>query len=165
MALFPLRPPPLEPISDHAELFSSRDRALVRRSIEQLQKQFPQIRWKVVTASLRENEDVGLFSFWLMNVSPLGETEDPEHRAWTVMFVILADGQAAIVPGYSAEIWLSGHDWGRLLKGFMIDVRRKGYGIAVRGFMKEAGRKLDKSWLKARDRMRKSHHRNPDPAP
>lgn len=159
MWLFPLDPPPLETISDHAELFSPRDLALVRKSIELLRKQFPQIHWKVVTASLREDEDAGLFSFWLLNVSPPGGQEMPGCRAWTVLFVIFADGQTAIVPGYSAEIWLSGHDWGRLLKGFMVVVKRKGYGIAVRNFMREAGRALDKSWMKARRAVRKKHQR------
>jgi hypothetical protein len=160
MKLFPMSPPPLEDISDFAELFSSRDRVLIGKSIEGMRRQFPQILWKVATIHLRDHEDPGLFSFWLLNVSPAPAEEQPGDRAWTVLLVIFADGQVAVAPGYSAEVWLSGQDWGRLLRVFLTGARRRGYGAGVHGFLKEAARILDKSWIKARTKVKKSRYRD-----
>lgn len=159
MSIFPIPAPPLEVISDHAKLFSESEESLIRRSIAGMRRRFPQIHWKVVTASLGE-EDAGLFSFWLLNVSPPGHDEEPGTRQWTVLLVILANGDVAVVPGYAAEVWLSGHDWTRLLRTFQTNIRRKGYGNAIRDFLKEASYVFFRSWLRARGRVRKSKHKS-----
>lgn len=164
LSLFPIHPPPLETISDHAKLFTAHDRILIRRAFDGIRRQFPQLHWKVVTASLKQEENLGLFAFWLMNVSPSGSKEEPGSRPWTNLLVILADGRVAVAPGYSAEVWLSGHDWSRLLGEFIIAVRRRGHGVAIRHLMKNAAKALDKSWVKARSQVRKSRSRRPIPS-
>lgn len=155
MQIFRAPAPPLEVISDHAELFSARDESLILESIRKIQRQFPQIHWRVVTAILPEDEDVGLFSFWLLNVSPLGRGEEAEMRPWTVLLVILADGDVAVTPGYAAEVWLSGHDWSRLLRELHGQMRLRRYGKGIRDFLRRGGMFLENSWLVAKGRMRK----------
>lgn len=154
MSIFPVQAPPLDLISDHACLFSDPDKLLIRRGIERMQRRFPQIRWRVVTADLHGKEDAGLFSFWLLNVSPPSKGEEPNARAWTILLVVLAHGEIAVVPGYSAEVWFSGHDWSWLLGIFQRRSRKRGYGIAVRDFLIGAEDRLERSWFRMKKRMK-----------
>lgn len=163
MRIFRMAAPPLETISDHARLFSAKDEAVILKSIRQIRRQFPQIHWRVVTAVLRDDDDVGLFSFWLLNVSPLGKGEDDSMRPWTVLLVILDDGDVAVTPGYAAEVWLSGHDWSQLLRELHGEMRAKRYGRGIRDFFDRGSAFLENSWLVAKGRTEK--RRTPAPPP
>ena len=155
MRIFRATAPPLEVISDHAELFSSKDEAMILKAIRGIRRGFPQIHWRVATALLRNDDDVGLFSFWLLNVSPLGKGEEDGMRPWTVLLVILADGDVAVTPGYAAEVWLSGHDWSRLLRDLHGEMKLKRYGKGIRDFLARGSVCLENSWLVAKDRTQK----------
>ena len=152
MKLFPYNPPPLEVLSDHAGLFSEGDKTLILSRIRKIRRRFPQIHWCVTTANLGEDENVGLFSFWLLNVSPMGPDEDPAARPWTVLLVILPDGSVAATPGYAAEVWLSGHDWARLLRDLHGGLALQQYGNSIRDFLDQCDEMLESAWLVAEER-------------
>jgi hypothetical protein len=160
MSIFRAVAPPLELISDHARLFSEKDQSVILKSIRAIRKAFPQIHWRIVTADLQGSEDVGLFSFWLLNVSPPGSDEEPGMRPWTVLLVIMADGDVAVTPGYSAEVWLSGHDWSRLLRTLHGELKMKRYGKGIRKFLADGSVFLENSWLVAKGRTHNSNTRD-----
>jgi hypothetical protein len=146
MKMFRAVAPPLEVISDHARLFSENDKIRILKSIRKIRRAFPQIHWRIATADLQGNDDVGLFSFWLLNVSPLGQDEEPDLRPWTVLLVILADGDLSVTPGYAAEVWLSGHDWSRLLSDLHGELRQRNFSRGIGRFLSDGGRILENAW-------------------
>lgn len=155
VGLFPMSPPPLEVVADHAGLFSSRDRRAISASLRAMRRRFPQIHWRVATAKISKDQDAGLFAFWLFNVSPAGAGEDLAMRPWTVLLVILADGTVAVAPGYAAEVWLSGHDWSRLLGDLHERLVLKSYGFSIRKFFDHSGDLLEQAWERAAERTHK----------
>jgi hypothetical protein len=155
IGLFPLNPPPLELLSDHAGLFSQADKRAILGGLRAIRRRFPQVHWRVATAKISPDQDPGLFSFWLFNVSPPGAGEDLAMRPWTVLLVILADGTVAVAPGYAAEVWLSGHDWSRLLRDLHERLIDRKFGFSIRKFFDHSGELLAQAWERASERTHK----------
>lgn len=156
MSIFSVSPPPLEVVADYAKLFKPGDEAKILKAIRGMRRAFPQIHWNVVTVNLPPEDDISLFSFWLLNVSPPGTAQELKDRPWTVLLVLQANGDVAVVPGYAAEVWLSGETWSRLMRSMARRIPRDGYGDAIAEFMKQGEIYLQNSWQKAINRTRRS---------
>lgn len=153
MRIFPFGAPPLERVGDHAGIFGQGERRWLEGVIDSFERHFPQIHWRLATVKLNDPGQLGLFGFWLLNVSPTPADERDGERAWTVLLLIEAEGGVAMVPGYAVEPWLSPDAWETLLGDFSIELRHS-RTAAIEGFFKGAMERLHRSWLQVRDRLK-----------
>lgn len=147
MAIFPHTPPPLLPILDAAGIFKGGDIQRIESARDALRRRFPQFQWKICSVCLPPETGLSLFGFWLLNVCPFHEKETLDERAWTVLLVINSQtGQAAVVPGYAAEPFLSDDEWKSIL-ATMAPLWQAGKPAdAVIRFFKESRKQLDLAW-------------------
>lgn len=116
MRIFTDSPPPLLPILDAAGIFMEADTRKIVKAREAIGRRFPQFRWRVCSVNLPLETRLSLFGFWLLNACPLDTNETANERAWTVLLLINANtGQAAVIPGYAAEPFLSDDGWNTAL--------------------------------------------------
>jgi hypothetical protein len=116
MTMFPDPPPPLLPLLDAASLWDAVDTRRIETAREKLRRCFPQFHFHVCTVMLPEDIRLPVFGFWLLNACPFYVNETAEDRAWTVLLLIDAGtGKCAVIPGYSAEQWLSDDDLAKVL--------------------------------------------------
>ena len=160
MAMFPGEPPPLLPILDATGILTESDQVKITGACAALKKRFPQFQWRVCTVSLPPEANLSLFGFWLLNACPLDAKGTADDRAWTVLLLINSGtGQAAAVPGYAAEPFLSDDEWKSILSA-MTSVWRQGKaGDAVIRFFTEMRNQLERAWK--RFGARKHHEPNP----
>jgi hypothetical protein len=156
--LFGSQAPPLGDFLDPAGLWTEGDPRRVRKARAKLERRFPQIRWKFCAVRLDPAADLPVFGFWLMNAAPLAEGEAAEQRAWTVLLVVnVTTGQAAAVPGYAAESWLTDQEWEQALAAMKPHWEKRQPGGAVVAFLRAAGVALDRAlakWARAGERRR-----------
>lgn len=147
MAMFPGEPPPLLPILDASGILTESDQVKISAACAVLKKRFPQFQWCVYTVSLPPESNLSLFGFWLLNACPLDAKETADERAWTVLLLINSGtGQAAAVPGYAAEPFLSDDEWKSILSG-MTSVWRQGKaGDAVIRYFTDMRKQLERAW-------------------
>ena len=151
MSMFPGSPPPLDPIFDVAELWNERQLKAIASSMKKVAKRFPQFRWKICTVRLSPEENLNLFSFWMLNASPLAFGETAEDRGKTILLLIdAASGNATVTPGYSAEVWLSEEEWRKALISMRGLWRAGKTTRAVSTFFKAANDLLEKAWRRNR---------------
>lgn len=152
MYRFPFGAPPLERVGDHASLFEEGERRQVEEALQGMRRSFPQIHWRVATVKLAESASLGLFGFWLLNVSPAAADEGEGERPWTILLLIEAGGTVAVIPGYAAEPWLPADAWEELLADLHWEMK-DGRARALAKFLKNAADRLHQSWLQIRDRL------------
>lgn len=147
LEMFPGSPPPLMPVLDAAGLLKADELRKIEGAGEKLRQRFPQFRWRVCSIVLPPERKLSVFGFWMLNASPLSVGETAEDRAWSVLLLLNAGtGEAAVVPGYSAEPWLSDADWRSLLERMSAAWRAGKPARAVIRFYEGAGRYLDLAW-------------------
>ncbi len=158
--MFPGPTPPLLPILDATGILTESDQDKITGACAALKKRFPQFQWRVCTVNLPPESNLALFGFWLLNACPLDAKETADERAWTVLLLINSGtGQAAVVPGYEAEPFLSDDEW-KLILSNMTSVWRQGSaGDAVLRFFTEMRNQLERAWK--RFGARKLHDANP----
>ena len=147
MFLFPDPAPPLLPVLDAAGLWNHADMHRIDVARAKIGRIFPQFQWRVCTVMLPEGTSLPVFGFWMLNVCPLYAQETAARRAWSVLLLIDASsGQAAVVPGYQAEPWLSDDDWRQVLAA-MASAWSAGHAAeAVVRFFHAAARRLAAEW-------------------
>jgi len=147
MAMFSESPPPLLPILDAAGLLKDEDIRKIESARESLRRRFPQFQWRVCTVVLPPDTSLPLFGFWLLNACPLHADESADERAWTVLLLIDADsGQAAAVPGYAAEPFLSDDEWKAILSTMAKSWQSRRPAEAIVRFFETTRRELDFAW-------------------
>ena len=147
MVMFPGPPPPLMPVLDAAGLWSAGDVSRIETARGILRGRFPQFHFNVCTVMLPSETKLPVFGFWLLNASPLNVEESAEDRAWTVLLLINArTGQAAVVPGYSAEPWLSDEEWTKVLSHMAPRWKAGNSAGAVAAFFESSAVFLDRAW-------------------
>ncbi len=147
MAIFPDAPPPLFPIIDAAGIFKGNDIPKIENARRLLEHRFPQFQWRICCICLPPTTRLSLFGFWLLNVAPFHDHESLNERAWTVLLVInAATGQAAIIPGYAAEPFLSDDEWKILLSTMTSSWQAGKPADAVVRFFKVSRKQLDRAW-------------------
>lgn len=145
--LFPDPPPPLLPILDAVGLLSTDDVSKVEASRDKLRRRFPQFHWRICIVDPPEKTNLPVFGFWLLNVCPLGPEETNEDRAWTVLLLInTGTGEAAIIPGYAAEPFLSDDEWKRRLATMVEPWRAGKPADAITLFFKNTHLQLELAW-------------------
>ena len=160
MTLFPDAPPPLMPLFDVADLWNGEDVKKIEAAREKLRRRFPQFHFHVCTVMLPPETKLPVFGFWLLNACPFYVNETAEDRSWTILLLINAKtGQAAVVPGYSAEHWLSDDDW-RKVVSHMVPAWRSGKTVAaVTRYFETCASFLEHAW-KARGSRRSGKSRS-----
>lgn len=145
--MFPGDAPPLLPILDAVGLLDDRGVRKIESARDSLAKRFPQFRWKVCIIDPSETTSLPVFGFWLLNACPLLEDETVENRAWTVLLLIHSgSGQAAIIPGYAAEPFLSDDEW-KSLASCMVEPWAAGDpSRAIATFFMKTRERLDLAW-------------------
>ncbi|MBC8127378.1 MAG: zinc ribbon domain-containing protein, partial [Gloeobacteraceae cyanobacterium ES-bin-144] len=147
VVLFPDSPPPLLSVLDAAELWTPDDIALIEASRRKLRVRFPQFRFRVFTVVLPAETILPVFGFWLLNACPLNDSESAGDRSWTVLLLINAHtGMATVIPGYSAEHWLSEDDWLKALNSMASGWKAGETAKSVSRFFTSCGALLDRSW-------------------
>ena len=147
MELFPGTPPPLPPVLDAASVWKASDLRTITAARNKLHKRFPQFIWKICTVELDSTQSIDMFSFWMLNASPLADDETPEQRAWTVLLLIdTANGKATVTPGYTAEAWLSEEEWRRTVLSMPELWERGKTAAAVVKYFSTLHQLLDKAW-------------------
>lgn len=147
LVLFPDPPPPLLPVLDAAGLWDQQDLKRIEVAREKIRRRFPQFKFHVCTVMLPPATRLPVFGFWLLNVCPLYIQETPEDRSWTVLLLINArTGAVAVVPGYSAERWLSDEDWTKVLWSMAAGWKGGDSVEAVLRFFETATTFLGHSW-------------------
>jgi hypothetical protein len=147
MAMFSESPPPLLPILDAAGLLKEEDIRKIESARETLRRRFPQFQWRVCTVSLPQDTSLPLFGFWLLNACPLHASESADERAWTILLLINADsGQAAAVPGYAAEPFLSDDEWKSIISSMAEPWQARQPAEAIVSFFNNTRRQLDFAW-------------------
>ncbi|MES2438844.1 MAG: hypothetical protein V4584_07250 [Verrucomicrobiota bacterium] len=147
LRLFPHDPPPLLPILDAVGLLKEHDIHKIEVARENLRRRFPQFRWKICIVTLPRETSLSVFGFWLLNVCPLHDQETPQERAWTILLLLNpSTAQAAVIPGYAAEPFLSDDEW----KAILSDMR-KPWSLAkpaedIVRFFKNSRRHLNVAW-------------------
>jgi hypothetical protein len=164
MLLFPDPPPPLMPLFDAASIWNPDDVKTIETAREKLHRRFPQFHFQVCTVMLPAEMKLPVFGFWLLNVSPLDENETEEDRAWTVLLLINANtGDAAVIPGYAAERWLSDDDWETALSSMLKAWRSGKSATAVARFFETSAAFLEHAWKKLGDSVMLFVLRKPGP--
>jgi hypothetical protein len=158
MATYPDPPPPLLPVLDAAGIWTPGNIGEIETARDKLRRRFPQFRFHICTVMMPRETILPVFGFWLLNVCPLHANETEEDRAWTVLLLINArTGQAAVVPGYHAERWLSDDDWSKALAAMDSAWKAGKSAGAVLSFFAAGATLLDQSWkLRGSPRSRKS---------
>ena len=147
MAMFEGPPPPLLPILDAAGLWDDTELTRIKTTCEKLRIRFPQFRFHICTVMLPAETSLPLFGFWLLNACPLDGGETTEDRSWTVLLLLNArTGQAAVVPAYAAEHWVTDEDWSKILTSMAKPWKSGKTANAVIGFLKTTGAFLDQTW-------------------
>ncbi len=145
--LFPDPPPPLLPILDAAGLLRDGDLRKIQLERDSLRRRFPQFHWRICTVSLPDGTGLPVFGFWLLNACPLHESETAEDRAATFLLLVdAASGQAAVIPGYAAEPYLSDDDWKIVLTAMTAPWQAGNPAEAIVAFFKASRRHLDAAW-------------------
>ena len=116
MLRFPFPAPSLSRFIDPKSHLSEVDRERMSRSLNALNKKFPQPRLCFCIIDLAEGVDLREFGFWLMNTSPVDSPEEAEIRPWTILIVIDdVNGNVSVTPGYSIEPFLDDEAWRSLI--------------------------------------------------
>ena len=145
--MFPDPAPPLLPVLDAANLFSDADLRKIEAARKSISRRFPQFQWRICSISLPPETSLPVFGFWLLNACPLHDGETARQRASTILLLINArTGQAAIIPGYGAEAWLSDFDWRAILKTMAGPWREKNMSDLILRFFKSSRDSLEISW-------------------
>lgn len=147
MEMFSDSPPPLLPILDAADIFTRDDVLHIEAARDAIRRDFPQFQWRICTVAMPPDTNLSIFGFWLLNACPLHEDETKDERTWTILLLINAGtGQAAVIPGYAAEPFLSDDDWKKIL-GSMAQSWSMGRSAeAVVRFFECAGELLKLAW-------------------
>ena len=147
LELFPHAPPPLLPVLDAVGLLDDAGVRRVESAREKLKKKFPQFHWRVCLVHLPEDIQLPVFGFWLLNTCPFQAKETLEDRAWTVLLLInTGSGDAAVVPGYAAEPYLSNDDWKVALEAMKQKWRERNPSEAIIDFFKSSRSQLEHAW-------------------
>lgn len=147
LEIFSGMPPPPLPILDAVALWNPQDLKLIETAREAIVLRLPQFQWRICCVKLPPQTSLPLFGFWLLNASPLLENETVLQREWTVLLLLdVNSGQAAVVPGYSAEAWLSDEDWKRVIKHMVPHWQRGHTAAAVVEFFDQAQNFLNLAW-------------------
>lgn len=147
LAMFPDSPPPLLPILDAANLFNEADLHKIEAARKSISRRFPQFQWRICSVSLAHETSLPLFGFWLLNACPLNDGETARQRASTILLLINArSGQAAVIPGYAAEPYLSDYDWMAILKTMVEPWRTKNRADLIIRFFKCSRHHLELAW-------------------
>jgi hypothetical protein len=147
MDMFPDSPPPLLPVLDAAAVWNTAEIQEIEEARRKLLKIFPQFRVNVWSVDLPPDTALPVFGFWLINACPLDKEESAEDRAWTVLLLINAGtGQAAAIPGYSAERILTDSDWKKILTSMAVEWKSGQRGAAVISFFENCAGFLNDAW-------------------
>lgn len=145
--LFPDAPPPLMPIFDAAGIWSQPELKKIEAARQKLRRRFPQFHFHVCTVMLPAETSLPVFGFWLLNASPLYINETVEDRSWTVLLLINArSGQAAVVPCYAAEHWVSDEDWMKILASMSPAWKAGKTARAMVRYFESSAAVLDQTW-------------------
>ncbi len=150
LELFGDSPPPLLPILDVVDLWNAKEQKNIHAAIKDLNKRFPQVKWRVCAVALPTETSLPMFGFWLMNVCPLMPEESPEDREWTVLLLFDGNtGRASVTCGYRAEIWLSDEMWAAALMETVGPLQRGDPLKAVLMFLKSAESFFQAAWKRS----------------
>jgi len=145
--IFSGTPPPLLPILDAVGLWNPQDLKTIEAARDAVSLRLPQFQWRICCVKLPPKTSLPLFGFWLLNASPLLDDETSEQREWTVLLLLdMESGQAAVIPGYLSESWLSDEDWKRVIKHMASHWQRGRTVEAIAEFFKQAQIFLALAW-------------------
>jgi hypothetical protein len=145
--LYPDDPPPLLPVLDAVGLLNESDIRKIGSARESLRRRFPQFHWRICLVNLPADASLPVFGFWLLNACPMHDGESVEDRAWTILLLIDdASGEAAVIPGYGAEPFVSDDEWKSVLAPMSAPWRAGKPADAIVCYFREARTRLDLAW-------------------
>lgn len=148
--------PPLLPILDAVGIWKDADIRKIEAARGNVERRFPQIKWRICAVNLPAETSLPLFGFWLLNACPLNPEETPSDRSWTILLLIdIRSGQASITPGYAAESCLSDDEWQKVLNSMATYWQAGKTAKAVVRFFKSSRSELQTAWK--RYKPRRSH--------
>lgn len=147
MGMFEGEAPPIEPVTDLAELWDEDDLKQILRARKRVMGRFPQFRWSICTVNLPAEANLRLYGFWMLNVNALRADESETDRLWTILLLInAAANKAAAIPAYAAEPWLGNDQWDKALASMVPAWKVGAYGRGVADFLASATLLLESSW-------------------
>ncbi len=107
---FPFEAEHLERFVDPQGRINAKTRREANRALNELRREFPQVRPYIFVARLPPNIDVREFGFWLFNRSAPANKKEKAERPWGLLFVFdRTSRSASLTAGYAIEPFL-GHD-------------------------------------------------------
>lgn len=159
---FPFAAPAMERFIDPDNHLDVSDLEKIDRVLNELEEDYPQVRFCFCLVDLVESTDPREFGFWLMNASPVRSPVEERLRPWTVLVLVdHACGRVSITSGYAIEPFLNEEGWRSLLRLEERFFREGDYGSALLRFAKGAANVLGEAEkrvsneLSARGRRRK----------
>ncbi|MFT3990501.1 MAG: hypothetical protein QM680_03735 [Luteolibacter sp.] len=147
MKLFPGSAPPLLPVLDVASVWNAADIRAIDAARGKIEKRFPQFRWHFVAVEMPAATSLSLLGFWLLNASPLTPPETADQRAWSVIILVnRTNGQAAVIPGYAVEPWVTPSAWQDALAAMRPAWCSGQSGKAAVDFLTAASKILEREW-------------------
>jgi len=147
MDMFLSEPPPLLPVFDAAAIWSDADLTDIEAARVKLRTSFPQFRPHVWSVMLPPGTSLPVFGFWLLNTCLHHDGETEQERSWAVLLLInAATSESAVIPGYSAENWLSNEDWKKVVSSMSPMWKAGNPGPAVIDFFENMESFLIHSW-------------------
>jgi hypothetical protein len=117
VAMFGLQAPALAPIVDPKDFLAPRQKNRILPHIARFQKKLPQLRLCFLFTEVPAHYDFHLYAYWYCNVAPLGPSEKPEDRLWTILVAYDTNmHRMAVVPCYKIEPFVSDDQWDFLLR-------------------------------------------------
>jgi len=151
MGMFPGNPPPLLPILDVANVWNAADVKLIENACASFRKKFPQFHWRFAAVDMPPTIPLNILGFWLLNAATLLPPETQHDRAWTVLLILnRTNGNAAVIPGYAAEPWITDLGWRDILRSMREPWRMGDSGKAVVAFLSAAQKALEREWKNIR---------------
>ena len=140
---FPYSPPPLDRYIDVENRLSNDDRARIDRAIEALEGDLPQVRIHICLVKLLPGTDARECGFWMMNASVPRDTEEADHRPWSVLLILDTEALAASATvGYGLDPFVTDEALRASLNAGLPDWAQGNFGPGVLKFVHQTHQAL-----------------------
>jgi hypothetical protein len=134
---FPFAAPALDRFIDPDNHLAVEDCEKIDRALNELEKEYPQVRFSFCLVDLAEATDPREFGFWMMNASPVRGPVEERLRPWSVLLLVdHAYCRVSVTAGYAIEPFLDEEEWRSLLRLEERYFREGDYGSAILRFVK-----------------------------
>ena len=155
MRKYPFEAEHLERFVDPQGRIHAKTRREANRALNELCREFPQVRPYIFVARLPPNIDVREFGFWLFNRSAPANKKEKAERPWGLLFVFdRTSRSASLTAGFALEPFLSNDDLKTALMAARDEFVLGHYGKGIASMARELKAVLRESHKKAAEALK-----------